>query len=136
MKNNALYITYDGLTDPLGKAQIIPYITSISEHPRKLVIISFEKKRINYKINEIKKILYSNKNITWVHLIFSNKFKVISKVIDLLKILFYSFYLTKKHKVKIIHGRGALPSIFGFILKKIFKVNYIFDCRGMWVDEE
>lgn len=134
MNKSTLYITYDGLTDPLGKAQIIPYLISISQHPRKLIVLSFEKKELSFKINSTKKILDSY-NIIWVHLNFSNKFKIISKIIDLIKILFLSFYLTIRHKVKIIHGRGSLPSFYGYLIKKIFNLKLIFDCRGLWADE-
>ena len=42
-KLNHLFITYDGLMDPLGKSQIIPYLKSISNSQRKINVISFEK---------------------------------------------------------------------------------------------
>ena len=38
-----LYITYDGLTDPLGGSQIIPYLKGISSHQKNIVVLSFEK---------------------------------------------------------------------------------------------
>ena len=38
-----LYITYDGLLDPLGSSQILPYVKGISVHQDKVVIVSFEK---------------------------------------------------------------------------------------------
>ena len=43
-KLNHLFITYDGLLDPLGKSQILPYIISIKSPQRKINILSFEKK--------------------------------------------------------------------------------------------
>ena len=43
-----LYITYDGLLDPLGESQIIPYIKGINNDKNKIYILSFEKKN-NYK---------------------------------------------------------------------------------------
>ena len=44
-KLNHLFITYDGLLDPLGKSQILPYIISIKSPQRKINILSFEKKK-------------------------------------------------------------------------------------------
>tara|TARA_Y100000590_G_scaffold456771_1_gene608043 strand:- start:5222 stop:6460 length:1239 start_codon:yes stop_codon:yes gene_type:complete len=134
MKKTTLYITYDGLTDPLGKSQIIPYLISISEHPRKLIVLSFEKQNKFSDIQLINKKLVS-KNIKWINLNFSHRLKIFSKLIDLFKFFFYAIYLTKKYKIKIIHGRGTLPTLFGYIVKKFYNIKLIFDCRGMWVDE-
>ena len=39
-----LYITYDGMTDPLGQSQVLPYLVGLSEKGYKFTILSFEKK--------------------------------------------------------------------------------------------
>ena len=54
-KINHLFITYDGLMDPLGKSQIIPYLGSISNSQRTIHVISFEKIN-NFKLQKLKKI--------------------------------------------------------------------------------
>ena len=38
-----LYVTYDGLLDPLGQSQILPYIENLSENGYKLFVMSYEK---------------------------------------------------------------------------------------------
>ena len=48
-----LYITYDGLLDPLGSSQILPYIYNIALN-KNLYILSFEKN--NQDISEIGKL--------------------------------------------------------------------------------
>lgn len=39
-----LYLTYDGLSDPLGQSQVIPYIVGLSKRGHKIVVLSSEKK--------------------------------------------------------------------------------------------
>ena len=39
-----LYITYDGLTDPLGASQVLPYLSGMADAGIKFTVISFEKK--------------------------------------------------------------------------------------------
>ena len=39
----ALYFSHDGLLDPLGQSQIIPYISAISAAGHSLTIVSYEK---------------------------------------------------------------------------------------------
>ena len=38
-----LYISYDGMTDPLGQSQVIPYIEGLSKLGYQFTLISFEK---------------------------------------------------------------------------------------------
>ena len=42
-----LYLSYDGLTDPLGQSQVLPYLLKLSED-KEIHIISCEKS-INFK---------------------------------------------------------------------------------------
>ena len=37
-----LYLTYDGLLDPLGGSQVLPYLQQLSAAKYKIHIISFE----------------------------------------------------------------------------------------------
>ena len=46
MIKKILYLSYDGLTDPLGESQILPYILGISSiKDSKIQIVSVEKKK-------------------------------------------------------------------------------------------
>jgi len=137
-KKESLFISYDGLSDPLGQSQILPYILNISKHPRNLYLISFEKKiRLSNLIKKINDRI-EKKNIKWFNLNFTSKYGKIGKLYDLLKLFCFSFYLVLKFDIKIVHGRGLIPSLTALLLKKIFflkKIKVIFDCRGLWADE-
>ena len=39
----ALYFTYDGLLEPLGQSQIVPYVSAISAARHSFTIVSYEK---------------------------------------------------------------------------------------------
>ncbi len=43
-KPKALFIMYDGLTDPLGQSQVLPYLKELSKNYR-FDVIGFEKNR-------------------------------------------------------------------------------------------
>jgi hypothetical protein len=51
---NILYVTYDGLTDPLGQSQVIPYLAGLSKYGHRIHIVSAEKK--NGLLREEKKL--------------------------------------------------------------------------------
>ncbi len=41
---SVLYTTYDGLTDPLGQSQILPYLQQLCREGYQFTILSFEKR--------------------------------------------------------------------------------------------
>jgi len=40
---NILFISYDGMTDPLGQSQVIPYLTSLTKFGYTFTILSCDK---------------------------------------------------------------------------------------------
>lgn len=132
---NVYFLSYDGLSDPLGFSQIIPYLEIISKNNINLNIVSFEKKN-KYKIhfNYINKILLKN-NIKWHPLYYSNKFKKLSKIYDIFKFFFKVFFLIFLKKDVIFHARGHIPAYVAYFFHKIYKYKIIFDFRGLWIDE-
>ena len=120
--------------DQLGHSQIIPYILGIKDKVSDLYVISFEKKNNKLNKNEIFNTL-QKKKINWKPLNFTNKFFFIIKIFDILKIIYFPFLLSVINKINIVHCRGHIPAIAGLLLKKIFKIKFIFDCRGFWADE-
>ena len=133
MNKKSLYITYDGLSDPLGGSQIIPYLKIISQN-RSLSVLSFEKEK---NFNKLQEIYYEfdKCKIKYFKLDFTKKYGKLGRLIDIIKLLFYSIYIINKNKYKIIHARSHLPAFVVYLLKYIFKVNFIFDFRGLWIDE-
>ena len=120
MHSIILYISFDGLLDPLGQSQIVPYVNHISKFGN-LTLISLEK---YFRVRSLKKI---NKSFDWVYFYFTKKYKLISKFYDFIKILIYSIYICKKKNIDIVHCRGHLPAIIAFVLKKIYGIKFIFD---------
>jgi glycosyltransferase involved in cell wall biosynthesis len=140
MKNNfpILYITYDGLLDPLGSSQIIPYIYGISKHTSPIHILSFEKlERFSEGKNNLK-FEFISRGIIWHPLIFSkNKgyFGSIKKAWDFLRMFVFALLISIKHEIKIVHARSHVASWVALFLKRNLNVKFVFDCRGLWVDE-
>ena len=68
-----LYVTYDGVLDPLGNSQILPYIENLSEQGYKFILISLEKSdRSERSISELHKRLEA-KGIKWFYLPFQKR---------------------------------------------------------------
>lgn len=130
-----LYITYDGILDQLGESQILPYIYGISKNKNKVHILSFEK-RIRYsRYSENTKKILSSKSIEWTPLSFTSDLGVLGKIFDLFKMYIAALILHYSKSFDVIHTRGHTTAGVGLFLKNLFKTKFIFDFRGLWVDE-
>ena len=132
---NVLYITYDGLLDPLGSSQILPYIKGISTHQDGVVILSFEKPE---RFSQGQQSMLSDimdYRIHWKPLRFTEGLGFMGKLWDLSRMYFWSFYLAIKYSIRIVHARSHSPAQVGLFLKRVLRKKLIFDFRGLWVDE-
>jgi hypothetical protein len=131
-----LYLTYDGLTDPLGQSQILPYLEGLAIKGYKVQIISFEKKdRFESGKLTIENRINKFENLTWNPLFYHLKPKIFSTIYDLYCLKRKSTEIIKKHDVKIVHCRSYPTSMIGLGLKRKLGVKFIFDMRGFYIDE-
>ena len=130
-----VYFSYDGLLDPLGSSQVLPYIYRISEIEKfKIEIISFEKTRDQKNIEKLKKFL-SSKNIDWIPLIYTKKPPILSTIWDILRLKKIILKILKSKKIDLMHCRSYITSLVALGFKKKYHISFIFDMRGFWADE-
>mgnify|MGYP003952822443 CR=1 FL=1 len=130
-----LYLTYDGLTDPLGQSQVLPYIIGLSKYNYKFSIISFEKKARFIKNKAIINAICRENNLIWMPLFYTKRPPVFSTVWDIIKLNKLSKKLHKEKKFELIHCRSYITSLIGLGFKKKYGTKFIFDMRGFWADE-
>jgi hypothetical protein len=132
---NTLYITFDGLCDPLGRSQILPYLKGISAKGYTIHIISCEKKeRLAKGKKEIKDILNKN-NIAWDHVLYDEDGGFFSRFTYLRKLASLAAKLNTEKKFQLVHCRSYLPALIGLEMKIRKNIPFIFDMRGLWADE-
>jgi len=130
-KIKTIYITFNGITDPLGQSQVLPYLESLSKNGIKIYLISLEKNL--KKAEELSKSI-ENIGISWYRLKYF-KFYSLGMIANMIQCFFLSLYLLLFKKIKIIHARSYPPVFSVLLLKKIFNFKLIFDMRGFWPEE-
>ena len=132
---NVLYISYDGMTDPLGQSQVIPYLQGLSKEGYRFTLISFEKPGKFAKSSAEISALLKASNIDWVPLIYTKSPPVLSTVYDLWQMKRKAFELHGKKNFKIVHCRSYISALAGMDIKKKLGVKFVFDMRGFYADE-
>ena len=106
-----LYLSYDGLTDPLGQSQVLPYLKELAKKRFAISIISFEKKdRYNNLGFEIQSQCLSS-NIDWHPLVYHKTPPILSTVYDVWMLYKKSIKIYRVRGFKIIHCRSYITSL-------------------------
>jgi len=132
-----LYISYDGLMEPLGQSQVLAYQEKLAgDHD--IHIISFEKKEdlANITSLEAAKSRVAKAGIHWHYLKYHRRLSIFATAYDLLIGFFLSLWICLRFKIQIIHARSYVPSVIAIGIKKLITVKFIFDMRGFWADEK
>jgi glycosyltransferase involved in cell wall biosynthesis len=131
-----LYISYDGLTDPLGQSQVLPYLVELSKQGFQFTILSFEKRDRYQREQTAIRSIVADGGMEWQHLFFTAKPPVISKIYDRYRMWRKALRLYKEKRFDIIHCRSYVAAEVGLRLKKLFGAKFLFDMRGFWADEK
>ncbi|HEX8515662.1 MAG TPA: glycosyltransferase [Bacteroidia bacterium] len=130
-----LYISYDGMTDPLGQSQVIPYLQGLSELGHEVILISCEKKarfeKLYSKISELLRL----SGINWHPVSYSPLSSILSKQLNLRLIEKKSREICLEEKPYAVHCRSYMAALIGLKLKRKYGLKFIFDMRGFWADE-
>ena len=135
MNKKILYISYDGMTDPLGQSQVLPYLCKLAAEGFQFTLLSFEKKERYEKSRSVIEAICKENNIRWAPAFFSKRPPVLSKIYDGWKMKRIANRLHKEQEFAFIHCRSYVAAAAGLQLLKKYKIPFLFDMRGFWVDE-
>lgn len=129
-----LYISLNGMTEPLGESQVIQYLLELAKY-HSMHLLSFEKAQDQSQYLAMQQRL-TEAGIQWRYLIYSNRYGIFSTLFQLISAFFVLRKLIKSEHIDMIHSRSFVPGVMGLILKKIYGVKLIFDIRGFALDEK
>lgn len=129
-----LYISYDGMTDPLGQSQVLPYLRGLSALGHNITLLSCEKAERASGKDFIAQLCAEYK-IDWQPIDYTRKPPILSTIKDVRKIKQTAAALHHKKHFDIVHCRSYIAAIAGQWMKQKFDVPFIFDMRGFWADE-
>jgi glycosyltransferase involved in cell wall biosynthesis len=130
-----LYLSYDGLTDPLGRAQILPYLVGLAGIGHEIAVISFEKSGRPRAEWEAVRSICSAAGIHWHPERYHARPPVVSTLRDIWRMRRTAERLHRARAFEIVHCRSYIAALVGLRLKRRHGVRFLFDMRGFYVDE-
>ena len=133
---NILFITRNGLLEPLGQSQILSYLVPLSKD-FSINIISFEKSSDYENKDHLSKItsICQTNNIKWTSLKYRKTIRQVSVILGFLELFLKVNIICKKQHINIIHARSYFPAFIALLFHKLYGIPFVFDMRALWVDE-
>jgi glycosyltransferase involved in cell wall biosynthesis len=133
---NILYISYDGMLEPLGQSQVLAYLEILATDYR-IHLISFEKSEDfcdKRKVEALRRRM-DVAAIRWRPLKYHKSPSALATSWDILVGALLAISMAVRHRIRIIHVRSYVPALMGLAARRCTSAKLLFDIRGFWVDE-
>jgi glycosyltransferase involved in cell wall biosynthesis len=136
MTPGILYISYDGMLEPLGQSQVLAYLKRLTSG-RSIHLISFEKAEDWTNIEERKRLAadIASAGIVWHPLRYHKRPSALATAWDIAQGVALGLWLIGWHKLNIVHARSYVAAVMALALKRLTGAKFLFDMRGFWADE-
>ena len=135
-KPAVLYISYDGMLEPLGQSQVVAYLERLTGDAR-IHLISYEKpadRADKAKVAAVRERL-ERAGIAWHPLTYHKTPTVPATLYDIAQGMAAALWLAVRHNADIVHARSYIPALIGWVVKLLTGAKLLFDMRGLWADE-
>jgi glycosyltransferase involved in cell wall biosynthesis len=132
-----LYVSYDGILEPLGESQVFCYLRELAKVHR-IHLISFEKPKDLQNFSRVKALQdkMGFVGISWHPLRYHKRPTLLATSFDVTLGVLIGIYLGLKSKIDIIHARGYVASLIATSVSRVISATFIFDTRGFWPEEK
>lgn len=134
-----MFISYNGMLDPLGQTQVLPYLRELAKKGVRFTLLSFEREHAftqegAEKTEALRRELETH-GIEWHWLRYHRRPSVPATIYDVLAGIRKASVLVQRNKIEMVHARGHIPATIALALKRRFGIKMIFDLRGLMAEE-
>jgi|SRR5450432_3535311 len=137
--HRVLFISYNGMLDPLGQSQVLPYLRELSKRGLRFTLLSFERPGAfvteGVARREALRRSLAEEEIDWHYLRYHQTPSLVATMFDVANGLRLARKIIKDKQIELVHARSHIPATIALALKRQFGVKLIFDVRGLLADE-
>jgi glycosyltransferase involved in cell wall biosynthesis len=131
-----LYLTRNGLLEPLGQSQVFAYLRGLSQDYR-ITLITYEKSedwadtaRVTALRAECDRL-----GIRWLPQAFRPRPRLIAPALSMLRMVWLARREVRGQGARLIHARSYIPAAVALVVSWLTGVPFIFDMRALWPEE-
>src|SRR5688572_28767155 len=134
---HALYVSYDGALDPLGRSQVVPYLEGLSARGWRFDLVTFEKDerwRDATSRREMEQRLAAA-GIAWAPLRYHKRPPVLSTAFDIRAGVKRVRALARARRPALLHARSCPSALIARLVGRSERIPNVFDMRGFYAEE-
>ena len=135
-RGQTLYLTRNGLLEPLGQSQVLAYLRGLSRDHR-ITLITYEKPDdwADTARMAAMRAECDRHSIRWLPQRFRPRPKVIAPAMSMMRMAWLVWREVRARRAELVHARSYIPAAVALTVHRLTGVPFIFDMRALWPEE-
>ena len=135
-KNSTLYLSRNGLLEPLGQSQVFAYLRGLSQDYN-ITLITYEKDEDWADKARLQKARRDCKDlgIRWLPQHFRRWPKIVAPAFSMIRMVWLVRREVRRRDIRLIHARSNIPAATALAVSWITGVPFLFDLRSLFPEE-
>jgi glycosyltransferase involved in cell wall biosynthesis len=132
-----LYVSYDGVLDPLGSSQVVPYVAGLAEHGFSPTLISFEKpgRWAQAEAGRQTRRGLAARGVRWIPLRYHKRPRLAATALDVIAGRRAIAREWARSAPRLVHCRGDVAGLMARWAPLPSTCRFLYDVRGFFSDE-
>ncbi|WPZ31536.1 glycosyltransferase (plasmid) [Sulfitobacter sp. OXR-159] len=134
--SSILYLTRNGLLEPLGQSQVFAYLRGLSRS-HAITLVTYEKLE-DWADTEAMRQARADcvaHGIRWLPQKFRPAPKIIAPTLSMIRMIWLVRREVQREKINLIHARSYIPAAVALVVNRLTGVPFLFDMRALWPEE-
>ena len=135
-KNSTLYLSRNGLLEPLGQSQVFAYLRGLSQDYN-ITLITYEKDEDWADKARLQKARRDCKDlgIRWLPQHFRQRPKIVAPAFSMIRMVWLVRREVRRRGIRLIHARSNIPAATALAVSWMTGVPFLFDLRSLFPEE-
>jgi Glycosyl transferase 4-like domain len=137
MAADVLYITFDGVLQPLPFSQVVRVVAAIARRGWRYHLLSVERpadfENVGMRSVVEETLREANVDWTWVPAPSMGSSRLALEALG--RVVAKALAIIRREGIALVHARGYQGAIVANALKRLRGIPYVFDARGYWIEE-
>ncbi len=131
-----LYLTRNGLLEPLGQSQVMAYLRGLSRD-HAITLITYEKPEDWTDTAAMARARADcvAHGIRWLPQRFRPQPKIIAPALSMMRMIWLVWREVRREAIRLIHARSYIPAAVALVVSRMTGVPFLFDMRALWPEE-
>lgn len=131
-----IYVTRNGLLEPLGQSQVLAYLRGLSRHYQ-ITLISYEKPEDAADAASMARVQAEcvEHGIRWLPQRFRAGPRYLAPAASMVRMVWLVARETRRTGARLVHARSYIPAAVALLAGRFTGAPFIFDMRALWPEE-